>query len=369
MTRILHILTDSALGGAGRYLLNYLTYADRERFELRVVLPRDSVLVPMVRDLGVPVIEADGIADRSYDRQAVRTFREIIRSEKPDVVHTHGSLSGRIAGKQCGAKVIYTRHCAFPVPGYLRRGPGRWLYSVLDRRYADHVIAVSPAAEENLLDMGISKSRITVMMNGAAPLQRSSPERQRVLRRELGIPENVFTAGILARLEAYKGQELLLEAARALRQEGREFRFLICGEGSREALLRQRIREWELEDRVLFLGFVEKVEEILSILDLQVNCSYGTETSSLSIIEGMSIGLPAVVSDYGGNPWLIGDGVTGLLFKSRDSADLAAKLRRMMDEPVLRGTLGQNAYEAYTARFSGEIFAGNIEGVYDTVMK
>ena len=41
----------------------------------------------------------------------------------------------------------------------------------------------------------------------------------------------------------------------------------------------------------------------------------------------------------------------------------------MMDEPVLRGTLGQNAYEAYTARFSGEIFAGNIEGVYDTVMK
>ena len=369
MRRILHILTDSTLGGAGRYLLNYLTYADRGRFELRVVLPRDSALVPMVRALDVPVIEADGIADRSYDRKAVRTLREILRAEKPDVVHTHGSLSGRIAGRQCGAKVVYTRHCAFPVPGYLRRGPGRWLYSALDRRYADHVIAVSPAAEENLLDMGISKSRITVMMNGAAPLQRSSGERQAALRRELNLPEGVFTAGILARLEPYKGQELLLEAARILRQEGREFRLLICGQGSQEALLRQRIREWDLEDQVLLPGFVEKVEEILSVLDLQLNCSWGTETSSLSIIEGMSISVPSVVSDYGGNPWLIDDGVTGLLFRSRDSADLADKLRRMMDEPQLRETLGKNAFQAYTTRFSGEIFARNIEGVYDTVMK
>ena len=46
---------------------------------------------------------------------------------------------------------------------------------------------------------------------------------------------------------------------------------------------------------------VKDVREVLGILDLQLNCSYGTEASSLSLIEGMSLGLPTVASDYGGN--------------------------------------------------------------------
>ena len=369
MTRVLHILTDSNLGGAGSYLVNYLTFADRTRYDLKVVLPAGSALIPQVTALGIPVVEAGCAPDRSFDRKSVRVFREIIQREKPDLVHTHGSLSGRVAARRCGVRVVYTSHCAFPVPGYLKRGPGHWLYAALDRRYSDHVIAVSPAAEENLLELGVEQSRITVMMNGAPPLRKSDPAQQAELRQRLGIPEGVFTAGIMARLEPYKGQELLLEAARDLKDQGRDFRILIGGSGSQEALLRQRIGEWKLEDRVLLMGFVREVAEVLSILDVQLNCSYGTETSSIAVIEGMSLSLPTVASDYGGNPWLIDDGVTGLLFRSRDSGDLAEKLGRIMDDPALCRSLGENAYQAYTARFTGEIFAGSIERVYDSVMK
>lgn len=364
MIKVLNILTDSNIGGAGRYLINYLKAGDRERFSVTVVLPAGSLLIPEIKELQVPVIEAEGIADRSFSGASVNTLRRIIRREKPDIVHTHGSLSGRIAAKLCGVKIVYTRHCAFPVPEYLKKGPCHRINGGLNSLLADQIMAVSPAAAENLTDSGLPARKITVMMNGGEALRRSSPETCAETRAGLGIPDGVFTAGILARLETYKGHEILLEAARELKAQGRDFRILIGGNGTEEENIRQQIARLGLSRYVLFLGFVQDVAAVLSILDVQLNCSFGTETSSLSLIEGMSMGIPAVASDYGGNPWLIDDGQSGLLFRNRDSGDLAQKLARLMDEPELLQRMGEKALEAYRSRFTGEIFAGNIESVY-----
>lgn len=65
------------------------------------------------------------------------------------------------------------------------------------------------------------------------------------------------------------------------------------------------------------LGFRSDVAALLSILDVQLNASYGTEATSMALLEGMSLGLPSIVSDYGGNPWLVKDGDNGLIFPSR----------------------------------------------------
>ena len=364
MIKVLNILTDSNIGGAGRCLINYLKYADRNRFELAVVLPRGSLLIPEVLATGTRVIEADDIAERSFSPEGIGSLREIIRREVPDIVHTHGSFSGRIAGRLSGCKVIYTRHSAFPVPNYLQKGPGHWLNGLVNGFFADQIIAVSPATAENLTDSGISTKKITIMMNGVEPLQPSSPAERTALRQKLWIPDGVFTAGILARLEPYKGHALLLEAAKELKEEGRDFRFLIGGSGSEEENIRRGIQEMGLEDRVVFLGFVQNVPEILSILDAQLNCSYGTEASSIALIEGMSLGLATVASDYGGNPWQVDDGVTGLLFESGNAQDLANKIRVLMDEPGTRRSMRRCALEAFHSRFTGEIFAEKIERVY-----
>ena len=90
---------------------------------------------------------------------------------------------------------------------------------------------------------------------------------------------------------------------------------------------------------------------------------------SLSILEGLSMGLPAVVSTYGGNPWLIDDGEDGLLFENRNSADLARCIARLMDEPDTLARMRTRAEEIFSQRFTGTIFAQNVEAVYRTVME
>lgn len=369
MIRVLNIISDSNIGGAGRVLLNYLQYADKTRFETLIAVPRGSLLVPPLRELGATVYEVEGLADRSYHRDDVKALMRLIGEVQPDIVHTHGALSGRIAARRCGKTVIYTRHSAFPVPKKLKYPPGRWVNQWLNARYADHIIAVSPAAAENLTDAGVPAKKITTMMNGVAPLTRKTDEELAALRRAWSVPEGVFTMGILARIEPYKGHLHIVEAAEQLAREGRDFVLLIAGTGTYEEELRAEVSKRGLDDKVRFLGFLTDVSGFLSLLDVQLNASYGTETSCLSVLEGMSIGLPAVVSSYGGNPYLVDDGENGLIFPNRDSAGLAAAVARLMDEPDTLARMDQRAVEIFNQRFTGEIFARNIERVYLDTLK
>ena len=369
MTRVLNIISDSNIGGAGRVLLNYLQYADRRSYETHIAVPRGSLLTEPLTAAGGVVHEVNGIAERSYHKEDVPLLRSLIETLKPDLVHTHGNFSGRIAAKCCGVPVVFTRHSAFPVPAKLRYPPGRWVNKWLNEHYADRIIAVSPAAAKNLTDGGISPQKITTMMNGVAPLKRTSSEEQAALRESLGVAQDEFLLGILARIEDYKGHLTIAAAVAALKTQGYRCKVLVAGIGPFEEELRQACERLGVSGELLFLGFRSDVAAILSILDCQLNASYGTETSSLSLLEGMSMGLPAIVSDYGGNPFVIDNGLDGLLFPAKDSETLAVCIRRLMDNREELAAMGREAQAQFEQRFTGEIFARNIEVVYASTRK
>ena len=102
--------------------------------------------------------------------------------------------------------------------------------------------------------------------------------------------------GILARVEEYKGHVYLAQAAHILKSQGRKFRILVAGTGAFEARLREIVVEQGVEDEMTLLGFRSDVAGLLSILDVQLNASYGTEATSMALLEGMSLALPSIVS-------------------------------------------------------------------------
>ena len=370
MMRVLNIISDTNIGGAGRVILNYLRYADRTKFETLVAIPRGSLLKEPLENEHVQVYEVDGMADRSYNKEDVKLLQDLIRQVKPDLVHTHGALSGRIAAKRCHVPVLYSRHSAFPVPAKLKYPPGRWVNKLINEHYADHIIAVSPATRDNLVESGISPKKITVVMNGIAPVPETSPEERAALRESLGLEKNTFVFGILARMEDYKGHLYLVHAAKLLKDQGRtNFRVLMAGTGSFEDEVARAVVEMGVEDVVQMLGFRSDVDQLLNILDVQLNASYGTEATSLALLEGMSLGLPSIVSDYGGNPFLVEHGVNGLVFPSQDSLALSKCMTRLMDHPNEVKAMGQRAKERFNAQFTGPVFAQNIERIYLDVRK
>ena len=369
MIRVLEIISDTNIGGGGMSLLNYLKYRDRDQFEISVILPRGSALTQRIRDIGgVQICEINAMADKSMDRAALKPLRQLIRTIDPDLIHTHGSLVGRIAARREHRKVIYTKHCAFAPTGFKASAPGRFIVRHMDKLLSDGVIAIGPSGREILAASGIPGDRVYEMLNGVEPLACPTPEEREEARAAYGFGKDDFVLGILARVEEYKGHGVLLEAVKKLHGMGKPVRLLVAGDGTYMDTLKEQARSLP-EGTVVFAGFVTDVKKALWAMDLQINASTESETSSLSLLEGMSMGLPAVVSDIGGNPSLILTGENGLTFPNRDSGALADAVAALMDDPGKMNEMSHRAKEIFNARFTGEIYAKNIENVYVDVLK
>ena len=312
MIKVINVISDTNIGGAGKCLITYAEHADRSNFDLSVVLPSGSLLKPYLEKLGTRIIEIDGLSDKSLDFGAIAKLKEIFKREKPDLVHSHASMSARIAAKQCGIRIMYTRHSVFPPSAKISEGIGKKINGFINNHYADGIIAVAEAAKQNLLDTGIDEKKIKVILNGVKPLERASDAVITSTRKQFGICDDEKVVAIVARLNPVKGHEYFIRAAKAVAQRGIKAKFIIAGTGDIENELKQLAHEIGA-DNVIFAGFVDDVPSLMSICDLQVNASYGTEATSLSLLEGMSLGIPAVVSDFGGNPGVISSGENGII--------------------------------------------------------
>lgn len=367
MIRVLNISSDTNIGGAGRCILTFLAHYDRSAFQVDVALPKGSLLIPEVEKLDTKVIPIDGIGDKSLDMGAIQTIKAVIREADPQIVHTHGAMSGRIAGRQCKKAVVYTRHSVFPVSKKLSRQPGKFLNGRINEHYADAIIAVAEAAKDNLVESGVRPERVQVILNGVEGQTRLSVHERAAQQAKYGIPPERFVAGILARMEPVKGHKYLLEAAKLLKDRGQPLTIIIAGTGSQEAALKEQAKQLGLGDTVVFAGFVEDVASLLSILDLQLNASYGTEATSLALLEGMSMGIPAVATDYGGNPGVIQPGENGLLVPVQNSTALADAISQMMTVRAAYDRMATGCLEIFNQKFTADRYARNIEHVYRNV--
>ena len=118
-----------------------------------------------------------------------------------------------------------------------------------------------------------------------------------------------------------------------------------------------------LDDDVRFLGERSDAVDLMKSADFLVLPS-AHEGMSNVLMEAMSAGCPIIASDVGGNPELVEDGITGLIFPADDAAVLAAHLRRMSGEPELRARLSASALERVRSRYSIENLVAATEAVY-----
>ncbi len=363
MLNVLQVCSDTNIGGAGKCILTYLKYCNRERLNISVVLPKDSLLKPKIQELGFNVIEIDGMADKSLDLKAVKKLLGVFRTFKPDIVHTHASMSARIAARLYGAKIVYTRHTVYPPSPKLTKGIGKLVSGTVNNITAHKIIAVAKAAKDNLTATGVSEKKIEIILNGVEPVKKASPEQIEKYRNEYGLSPDTKCTALIARLTEIKGHRYFIEAASILKEKGINARFFIAGTGEEEQAIRKQIAENNLEDYVTMLGFLEDVSPLVNIIDVQSNCST-TEAASLALLEGMSLGKPAVVSAAGGNPEVISDSKTGFVVPVGDSAAYAEKLIKLFTEPQLYDTMSQKSKTTFYNMFTAQKYAENIDNIY-----
>ncbi len=353
MIKVVEVISDTNIGGAGVLLANRLEHSPKDRFETVVLLPKGSKLTARLHALGIKTKEINSSPDRSLGFRSLFVMYREIRRQAPDIVNTHASADARIAAFFAGVPVrICTRHCYFEPSKLYNWLPVRRLVGTISCALTHHFIAVADAAAKNLMQMGIPNERISVIINGARPLRKIPSEERSRLKKSLGIDDMHKVVCICARLEGYKGHDCFIGAAEQLLLKSDDYRFIIIGTGSLEKSLRAKVRSLGLDGKIIFTGFVDDVAPLMNICDVNVNCSSGTETSCLALSEGMSLGVVSVASDYGGNPYMVRDGENGYLYPTGNSSALAECIKKACSE-----TRGKHLSVGARRRFKNELNA------------
>ena len=369
--KILHILTDTNIGGAGKTVLALADWANGNKYKgcMEVILPWQSALKPEFESRGVPIYESFNIDDKSFDIRAINSIRRIIKSVRPDIVHTHAALSGRMAARLNGrVKVVNTRHSMYDLkPGDI--SPQKRFASLfINNMFSDAIIAVSPAVEENLKALGAPARKIRMIFNGTAPPEVIEWDGRDAIRAGYGLSHDDFVVSVMARLSEDKDHDTILNAAKKLMDADKTIKFIIAGAGPLEDHLKRRVQAEEIKN-VIFTGFVKDIVKIENITDLQVNASVGTEATSMALISGLSLGIPAVASDFGGNPYVVIDGVNGLLFPRRASQALATAILTVRNDRALYEKMSFNALEIYETRFTLNVMGTKTFELYGQLLK
>ncbi len=362
--KIIEIISDTNIGGAGVLLLNRLKYTDIQKYDTLVLIPKRSMLAPRLENLGVGYREISGNANKSMDVRTVREYVSVFREIKPDIINAHGCLSARIAAWLCGVPVkICTRHCVFPV-GKISFAQKK-IMGALNSLLSDKFIAVAHAAKQNLIELGVYEEKIEVVINGAVSLRKASDSERAQTRKRLGISGESAVLGMCARLEKYKGHEWFFETFRILLDNGSDVNAILIGDGTQREYPEGLCKQYGIEERVHFIGFVSDVSPYMNIVDINVNCSVGTETSSLALSEGMSLGIPAVVSDFGGNPYMIAHGENGLVCECYDSRKMADYICDLINDSELYQRMSLAARERFADELNARAMTEKTNKLYD----
>lgn len=367
--RVVNIITDTNIGGAGKVLQNYLAHFNRIAFDVWVVLPKGSPLAVMLKGCGATIIESEKLKGKSMDIGSIFPIRRLLKELKPDIVHTHASLSSRISARLYGnCKIIYTRHCAYPPSAFMKSIFGKLVGHIISKMLSDGVIAISEAVKENLTDTGVPEELITVMMNGVEQLKKLSEEQKTEVRSEYNIKEGEKTVGIIGRIEPVKGHEYFMRAAKICRDKGMSIKFIIAGSGGIETDIKKMAVDLGIAENVIFTGFLKDVAPIVNILDIFVNASYGTEASSLSMLEAMSLGTPVIATDFGGNPYQVENNVTGIIIPVKDPSAMAAAISEIFTNTEKYNNFSQNTLVAYNEKYTAAIMSATLEKIYSKLL-
>jgi glycosyltransferase involved in cell wall biosynthesis len=376
---VLYLHSSAGAYGADRQLALITTGLDPDRYRAVVVLARDGPLVGELRAAGVETVVEPLAVLRRSELSAGGLVRLGLRIAATTglaggrgvaLVHSNTSvtLSGALAARRAGVphvwhvREIYTERIW---PAYRR---------VLGSAAA--LPCVSTAVRERFPE----RSRAVVLGDGVAILD--PPGVSRGVPDERPAPAGPGDPGapggrsgplvctVLGRIAPWKGQAVLLRAlAQVPGMIGVVAGDAWPGQEHRELELRRLAATLGVEDRVRFVGFVADPRSLYDASDIVVVPSTRPDPLPNAALEAAAAGCCVVASAHGGLTEIFTDGETGLLVAPDDPQALAAALRRLAGDPLLRARLAAAAAADVRRRYPPGLLLERVQALYDDLLR
>jgi len=372
-TGVLYVIDElMQLGGAEQNLVRTLHHLPRDRFRPFVLTFRLNPEVKAFRTLPCPVsvYPVHNLYGWNTLRYAPRLL-SWIRRERIRIVHTFFETSdfwaGGLARLATPALLISSRRDL----GIQRNWRLNVLYRLLHGMF-DQVQVVSDQVGRYVMKADrVAAGKVVTVPNGIE-LERI-PERGSgaALCARLNLPAGRPVIATVANIRKVKGIDVLVRTAAEVCRKRPDALFVVAGQvldQTYQADLERLAGELGVRGQVRFVGQVEQPLQLLAQSDIFLLPSR-SEGMSNALLEAMASGLPAVVTNVGGNCQLVQDGQTGFLTAPEDAGAAAARILELLENPALGRSIGQAARALVEREYSGEAVAALLVRQYDRLLQ
>lgn len=297
---------------------------------------------------------------------AMKRMKQIFRQFRPDIISSHINegawMAGMIAKKYCPEAIVARVRTDIDPP------KGHFINRYVHHHWTDHLVVGSMLHKklcQQILDYELEK--ISVVYGGVDSERFNAAKyKERSFRREINAAPDEILVGMVARLDPVKGHEYAIAAMQKLLTSKARFRFVCLGYENERSFswLHEQAQKAGLGERLVSFGLRKDLPEVIADMDLGLITSIGSEANSRAALEFMASGKPVVGTAVGVIPELISDGEQGFIVEPKSPAPTAAALKKLIENPVLRQKLGQQAREKVLQNFSLTKFGKVMESVY-----
>jgi glycosyltransferase involved in cell wall biosynthesis len=382
--RIMNISTRLILGGSQEHAVLSCEGQADDGHDVALVYgpiygPEGTHLDRAVDHGGIECIETPNLVREISpwrDYRCWRQLRALINRWKPDVVHTHSSKAGIIgraaAWKEGVPAVVHTIH-GLPYHAFQSRRKNA-IYIAAERfaaKRCHHIVCVADSMRTQSLANGIGRpDQFSTIYTGIEVDRYLTPVISREeIRSELGISEEDFLVGTIARLSPDKGHDDLLDGFGVQMQQDASLKMLWLGDGWWQERLVARIKEMGLEDQVVRPGLVpsEEVARYVPAMDLLAHPSYH-EGLPRTIVQSFLAGIPVVATAVDGTPEVVLDQETGLLVEPACPDQLSDAIMWMRSHPAQRQEMGECGREVCRERFDARNMVEQLDELYRSLL-
>jgi len=280
---------------------------------------------------------------------------KILKSQSLKVLVSTGHSFYFLSGAwRWGRKFVYIQH-TYPqgTPSHFTRyikGIRSLYYRLMARRGFTFITVSKESSRINREVIGLSEKDFPVeVVYTPCQIKPLAPQR--------GSGKTVLTIG---HMEPWKNPEFWLNVALQVTGKDPEAKFIWAGSGSLMQEIRKGIPN-ELEDRIELAGYQENVRGLLSAAAVYFQPSR-VESLGTSVTEAMAFSLPCVVSNRGGLPELVDEGVTGYAAEL-DVETVSGIILSLLDHPETARKMGKAGHEKYLKEFSPEVWERRMDGL------
>ena len=261
-------------------------------------------------------------------------------------------------------RVIFTEHGRlYPDnPAWKRR-----LFNLFILPLTSTITAVSPFVAQALKTVEwIPLRRIQVIYNGVDDSRFNNLPSKEELRRTLNLRDKFIYFILCSRLDPIKWIEGLLAAYRRVLDAFPQSGLILVGDGKAREDIESDIERLNLKEHVHLVGYQKNVPEWLAAADIFVLPSH-SEGTSVSLIESMAARLPSVVTNAGGNPYVVQNGITGKVVPVREEEALADAMLCLAEDSELRAQYSANARKRFEEEFLLMHMMDSYQRIYESL--